>query len=69
MRRINWRFVVTGIVLAILAAGFFLFMLSIAGKSNDPASMMRTVGQVSGVAGALGIVLAVLGLIGKKFPS
>ncbi len=69
MRRINWRFVITGIVLAILAAGFFLFMLSMAPKSNDPATMMRTVGQVSGVAGAIGVLLVVLGLVGKKFPS
>jgi hypothetical protein len=43
-------------------------MLSIASKSNDPAALMRTVGQVSGVAGGLGVAMIVIGLIGKETP-
>ena len=66
MRQTNWRFVIAGGALAVLAAGFFLYMMSIASTSNDPKALMQTVGQVSGVAGAIGIVLVVLGLKGKK---
>ena len=66
MRRKNIRVVVTGTVLIVLAAGFFLFMLTVAAKSNDPAEMMRTVGMVSGAVGGLAIVMIIAGLIGKK---
>jgi hypothetical protein len=37
----------------------------VASKSNDPATLMQTVGTVSGVVGALGIVLAIFGVIGQ----
>ena len=66
MRRKNMRFVVTGCVLIVLALLFFVFFLSIAGKSNDPAAMMRTVGMVSGVVVGLGLFLLISGWIGKK---
>ena len=66
MRRRNWRVVFAGALLVVLAAGFFAFMLTMAPKSNDPAAMMQTVGQVSGVAGAIGLVMFVFGLIVKR---
>jgi len=66
MRRRNWRVVIAGAFLIVLAAGFSAFMLTMAPKSNDPAAMMETVGQVSGVAGAIGLVMIVFGLIGKR---
>jgi hypothetical protein len=66
MRRKNWRVVITGLVLMILALGFFLFMLSMAAKSNDPAALMQTVGTVAGVVGGISLVMIVIGLIGKK---
>ena len=66
MRRRNWRFVITGFVLILLALGFFFFMLSIAGTSTDPAALMQTVGTVSGAAVGISLVLILLGLIGKK---
>jgi hypothetical protein len=66
MRRINARVVIAGAVLLGLAALFFFGMLTIAPKSNDPAAMMRTVGQVAGAVGGLGIVMIVFGLIRKK---
>ncbi|HZZ37214.1 MAG TPA: hypothetical protein VFE03_15945 [Caulobacteraceae bacterium] len=66
MRRKNWRVVMAGGLAVVLAAGFFLFMMTMAGKSTDPAAMMQTVGQVSGVVGAIGLVMIVVGLIGKK---
>jgi hypothetical protein len=49
-----------------MAIAFYFFMLSIAPKSNDPATMMRTVGQVSGVVGGISVVMIIVGLIGKK---
>ena len=66
MRQMNRRFVMTGAVLIAVAIGFFVYMLGMAPRSNDPKALMETVGQVSGVAGAIGVVLIVLGLRGKK---
>ena len=66
MRRRNWRFVITGFVLILLALGFFFFMLSIAATTTDPAALMQTVGTVSGAAVGISLVLILLGLIGKK---
>jgi hypothetical protein len=67
MRRRNWRFIVTGFVLILLALGFFFFMPSVASTSTDPAALMQTVGTVSGAAVGISIVLILLGLIGKRF--
>ncbi len=66
MRQKNWRMIIVGFVLIIMSIGFFLFMLTIIPMSNDPATMMRTVGTISG--GVIGISIAMMigGLIGKK---
>jgi hypothetical protein len=66
MRQPNKRVAVTGAGLVAAAVLFFLYFMSIASKSNDPKALMETVGQVSGVAGAIGIVMIVLGLRGKN---
>ena len=66
MRQRNWRVVIVGIVLIVLAIIFYLFMLSTAPKSNDPVALMRTVGMVSGAIGGLAVVMILFGLIGKK---
>jgi hypothetical protein len=66
MRQRNWRVVIVGFVLTVLAVGFYFFMLTIAPSSNDPAVMMQTVGTVSGAAIGLSLVMIVVGLIGKK---
>ena len=66
MRRKNWRVVVTGLVLMVVATGFYFFMLSIASKSNDPVELMRTVGLVAGVVVGLSLAMIVIGLIGKR---
>jgi hypothetical protein len=66
MRRKNWRVIIVGCVLLVLAVGFFIAMMGMAPKSNDPVTMMRTVGQVSGAVGAISIVMIIFGLIGKK---
>jgi len=66
MRQKNWRVVIVGIVLIVLAILFYLFMLSTAPKSNDPVALMQTVGTVSGVVCGLAVVMIIFGLIGKK---
>ena len=66
MRRTNWRLVIVGGVLIVLAAGFFLVMLGMAPRSNDPKTMLATVGEVSGVVGGIALAMIVVGLIGKK---
>ena len=66
MRRKNWRIVVVGFVLIVMALGSYFFMLSIASKSNDPVALMQTVGQVAGAAGGLSLAMIIIGLIGKK---
>lgn len=66
MRRKNWRIVIVGFVLIIIAVAFYFFMLSVASKSNDPAALMQTVGQVTGAVGGLSLVMIIIGLFGKK---
>ena len=66
MRSKNMRIVIVGSVLIVLAIAFFLFFLSIASKSNNPAELMRTVGTVSGVVIGIGVAMIVAGSIGKK---
>ena len=66
MRQRNMRFIWTGLAMMVLAGLFFVGMTTMTGRSNDPASLMRTVGQVSGAVGGLGLFLAGLGMIGKK---
>ncbi|HTQ33560.1 MAG TPA: hypothetical protein VMI30_05285 [Stellaceae bacterium] len=62
----NLRVVITGAVMVVLALGFFFYMGSLAPRSNDPAAMMRTVGEVSGAEGAIGIVMVAFGLLRRK---
>jgi hypothetical protein len=69
MRKRNWRLIIVGAVLLGLAGIFFLAMLGMVPKSNDPAALMRTVGQVSGAVSGISIVMIIFGLIGKKVPT
>ena len=69
MRKKNWRLIIVGVVLLGLAGVFFLAMLDMVPRSNDPAALMQTVGQVSGVVGGISIVMVIFGLIGKKAPT
>ena len=66
MRRKNWRLVIVGSVLIVLAIAFYFYMLAMAPRSNDPKTLMQTVGQVSGVVCGISVVMIVLGLIGKR---
>ncbi len=66
MRRTNWRVVIVGLILIVAAAAFFLGMETTAPISNNPVELMTTVGQVSGAVGAIGLVMMVFGLIGRR---
>jgi flagellar motor component MotA len=66
MRKTNWRLVIVGLGMIVLASGFFVAMASMAAQSNDPVALMQTVGTVSGCVGALGAVMAILGFIGRR---
>ena len=66
MRRRNWRVILSGFVLIVLALGFYLFMLTVASQSTDPVALMQTVGTVSGVVGGISVAMIITGLIGKK---
>jgi hypothetical protein len=52
--------------MVVLALAFFIGMAAIASKSNDPVALMQTVGTVSGVVDTLGVVMAVIGALGKR---
>jgi len=63
----NLRVVLTGVLMIVLALGFFFGMaVALAPKSNDPAAMMQTVGTVSGAVGGIGLVMVVFGVLRKK---
>ena len=66
MRQRNWRMVIGGFILLVLALGFAFFMSSIASVSTDPVELMRIVGKASGVVGGISIVMILVGLVGKK---
>ena len=66
MRRRNWRVVIVGLVLIVIALVFFFFMLSFASKSNDPVALTHTVGTVAGTVGGISLVMIIIGLIGKR---
>jgi hypothetical protein len=62
MRKRNWRLIIVGVVLLGTAGLFFLAIP----RSNDPAALMSTVGQVSGAVGGISMAMIIVGLIGKK---
>ena len=68
MRQRNWRLVAVGTVLLVLAALFFLSMRDMTLWSDDPAALMRTVGEVAGAVGGISLVMIAFGLIGRKAP-
>jgi hypothetical protein len=69
MRQKNWRVVIVGLVLTVLALGFYFFMLSIASSSTDPVALMQTIGTVTGAVVGISLVMVIVGLIGKKVES
>lgn len=66
MRKRNWRFVLAGVFLLVVAALLLFGLSAIASQSTDPAIVVSTAGQTSGVFGGIGVALILAGLIGKK---
>jgi len=66
MRQKNWRIVIVGFILTVIALGFYFFMLFAASNSTDPAALMQTVGTVTGAVVGISLVMIIIGLIGKK---
>jgi hypothetical protein len=62
----NVRVMATGALMIVLAAAFFLYMMTVAPRSNDPAGMMQTVGGVSGAVSAIGLVMLIFGALWRK---
>jgi hypothetical protein len=65
-QQMNLRVVITGAAMVVLALAFFFYMGTMAPRSNDPASMMQTVGMVSGAVGAIGVVMIVFGALRRR---
>ena len=61
--------IIVGVVLLGAAGLFFLAMMGMIPRSNDPAALMSTVGQVSGAVDGISIAMIIVGLIGKKAPT
>ena len=66
MRRRNWRLVLAGVVLVIMALVFYFLMLFSASNSSDPAALMQFVGSIAGAAFGVSVLLIIIGLIEKK---
>ena len=69
MRKRNLRLIVVGVVLLGAAGLFFLAMMGMIPRSNDPVALTRRVGQVSGAVGGLSLAMIIIDLVGKKVPT
>lgn len=66
MRRRNWRVVMAGVLLLVMAMVFYNIMSTMAPQSTDPVAMMGIAGSVSGAAIGISVMMILIGLIGKK---
>jgi hypothetical protein len=66
MRQRNWRLVMVGIFLIVIAFAIFLFVPSLGAYSTDPVEFTRSIGQISQVIIGLGVAMVIFGVIGKK---
>ena len=66
MRRRNWRVVMAGVLLIVIAVVFYNIMQNMAPRSLDPLEMMNIVGSVSGAAIGISVVMILIGLVGKR---
>jgi succinate dehydrogenase hydrophobic anchor subunit len=65
-QQMNLRVMITGAAMVVLTLAFFFYMGTMAPRSTDPASMMQTVGMVSGAVGAIGVVMIVFGALRRR---
>ena len=66
MRRRNWRLALAGALLIMFAGIFVWIMTGLAPNSTDPVEFMRLVGMIAGASAGLGVVIVLVGLVGKK---
>jgi hypothetical protein len=66
MRRRNWRVVFAGVLLLVMAVVFYNILSTMAPQSTDPVEMMGIAGSISGTAIGIGVVMILIGLLGKK---
>jgi hypothetical protein len=66
MRRRNWRVVIAGVLLLVMAVVFYNILSTMAPQSTDPIEMMGIAGSISGAAIGIGVVMLLIGLLGKK---
>jgi len=67
MRRRNWWLVSFGwFLISIVAPAIFIIMFPLSLNSGDPAALIEMGKQVAIVVGALGLVMLVVGLVGRK---
>jgi MYXO-CTERM domain-containing protein len=62
----NKRVIAIGAAMTALGIGFFLYMLTLAPRSNDPTAMVQAVGEASGGVGAIGLVMIVVGAFRRR---
>lgn len=66
MRRRNWRVVIAGVLLLVMAVVFYNILSTMAPQSTDPVEMMGIAGSIAGTAIGIGVVMLLIGLLGKK---
>jgi hypothetical protein len=66
MRRRNWRVVIAGVLLLVMAVVFYNTLSTVAPQSTDPIEMMGIAGSISGTAIGISVVMMLIGLIGKR---
>jgi hypothetical protein len=66
MRRRNWRVVIAGVLLLVMAVVFYNILSTMAPQSTDPVEMMGIAGSIAGTAIGIGVVMMLIGLLGKK---
>jgi hypothetical protein len=66
MRRRNWRVVIAGVLLLVMAVVFYNILSTMAPQSTDPIEMMGIAGSIAGTAIGIGVVMMLIGLLGKK---
>ena len=66
MKSGNLNLARAGYLLVAVAIIFFGVMMFVAPQSTDPEQLMRLVGQISGAAGGIGIVLIITDFLRRR---
>jgi hypothetical protein len=58
--------VIAGALLLVMALVFYDIMATTAPQSTDPVEMMGIAGSISGAAIGIGVMMILIGLVGKR---